>query len=218
AEAALKAADASSDLRERTARLVGEYRAKKADRAALDYFAEQRKTPATPPHEMDRRYAEAFRTIGIDIDTTRPADIGRQIRSRSADARENMIVTLDDWSMRFKPQNFRQAPPPPPPGRPEFPDRRGPPDRPPEEGPEEKSQDPERRKKILEAAIASDDHAWRNRLRRAILAKDGRTLDELSASIAEEAPPVTSLILLSHAVSPGEEINDKALQVLLQAY
>jgi len=154
---------------------------------------------------MDRLYAEAFRSIGIDIDTTPAADIGRQIRSRNAEAQESLIVTLDDWSLRFKPENYAQ-PPPPPPGLP------------PREAPEDAHQDSHRRSKILEAAIAADRDEWRNRLRRAILAEDRKTLDEMSASIATDKPPVMSLLLLSHALARGEEINDQALEVLLQAY
>jgi serine/threonine-protein kinase len=216
ADALLKGTDAAAELRGRTVQLVKEYRAKEADRAALDFLKELRAHPGTPPHEMDRRYADAFRSIGMDIDTTPPADIGKQVRTRGDDAREILINALDDWTMRFKPQRYGSAsaplrPPPPP-------DRRGPPDRPPDGGPEEDRQDPERRPKILKAAIASDDHDWRNRLRRAILDQDHRTLDELAASIAEKTPPVMSLILLSHALSRSEEVTEPSLQVLLQAY
>jgi len=216
AEAALKGSDASTELRERTARLVQEYGAKQSDRVALDYLVELRGHPGTPPHEMDRRYADAFRSIGMDIDTTPPAEVGKRVRIRGEEARELLILALDDWTMRFKPQKYGSAsaplrPPPPP-------DRRGPPDRPPDDGPEEDRQDPERRTKILQAAIASDDNDWRNRLRRAILDQDHRTLDELAASIAEKKPPVMSLILLSHALSRSEEVNEASLQVLLQAY
>jgi serine/threonine-protein kinase len=217
AQAVLKGSDLSTELRERTSRLIEEYRAQEADRATLDKLYELRSHPGTPPHEMDKRYADAFRLIAIDIDATPAAEIGRLVRTRGVDARELLILALDDWYMRFKPELFRQQPPAP--RRPDDPpDRRGPPDRPERDGPEEDQQDPQRRFRILEAGIASDDHPWRNRLRRAILDQDNRTLDELSASIPTEKPPVMSLILLSHAVSRGEEINDAALKVLLQAY
>lgn len=170
--------------------------------------------PNTPPNEMDRRYAEAFRGLGMDIDTTDPGEIGRRVRAAGGASMELLILALDDWSMRFKAEG-REGPPPR--GGPLGPGPR--PDGPPRpDGRREEGQNPERRKRILEASIASEDHPWRNRLRRAILDKDRATLDQLAASIETENPPVMSIVLPSNAMSRGEEAEEPALEVLLKAY
>jgi eukaryotic-like serine/threonine-protein kinase len=201
AQAVLKGTEADPALRARVEDLLTEYRTNRAEFAAMKDIYELRSHPGTPPPEMDKRYADAFRRLGMDIDVLPAADIGRLVGRRAEDAREKLLLALDDWTMRFKPPQERRGPPGP--------------GRPPEM---EREQDPQRRNRILEAAIASDTRPWMNRLRRAILARDREEIDRLKASIDEEARPTMGLILLSHALGRGEEVSDPSLEVLLHAY
>jgi hypothetical protein len=113
--------------------------------------------------------------------------------------------------MRFKPGRGRPGPPDGPPGPP-----------PPPRGPEERDQrqDPARRRKILEAALAADKHPWRNRLRRAMLDEDRDAIEELARSFETEkpTPPAPSLIMLGQAMGMGGRRRDAGLAVMQAAY
>jgi serine/threonine-protein kinase len=220
AEAALKGADAGDALRARVAELVRHTRAKGVEHDAMKELYKLRMHPSSPPEEMDRRYAEEFKKIGIDIDVTPPADVGRSVRSRSAAAAELLVLALDDWTMRFKPRGERGGPRgrPGPPDRPPGGEEGRPPRRePPDGGRPEERQNPERRRRILEAAVAADDHAWRNRLRAAMLAEDRGALEELARTVEEKTPPAPSIIMLGQAMARVRR-PDLGLSVLQAAF
>src|SRR5205085_10837234 len=83
--------------------LVTTARAKRAEHEWMQKLYELRMHPISPPHEMDRRYADAFKEIGLDIDATSPEKIGQFVRKRGGATAELLILALDDWTMRFKP-------------------------------------------------------------------------------------------------------------------
>ncbi len=208
AEAALKGADVSAALTTSVEEFLAQARAKKAEFEVMQFIYGLREHPNSPPHEMDRRYAENFKKIGIDIDAMPAAEIGRSIRARGRATAELLTLALDDWTMRFKPGRGRPGPA----------GREG--ERPPPRGPEEQDrprQSPERRRKVLEAALATDEHPWRNRLRRAMLDEDRDAVEELSRTIESKRPPAPSLIMLGQAMaSTGRR--DAGLAVMQAAY
>jgi len=209
AEAALKGADVSAALKSDVEDFLRHVQAKKTEYKTMQEIYALRQHPNSPPHEMDRRYAENFKKIGIDIDVMPPPDIGSAIRARGGATAELLLLALDDWTMRFKPGRGRPGPPDGPPGPP------------PPPGPEEREvrQNPARRRKILEAALAADGPCWRNRLRRAMLDDNRDAIEELAHSIETEkpTPPAPSLIMLGQAMGMGRR-RDAALAVMQSAY
>jgi serine/threonine-protein kinase len=212
ADAILNVDDAGRGLRARVAQKIAEFRSRGQESLMMAELSKLRTAENSPPHEMNRRYAEAFRKMGLDIDLRTPREISDAIRARkNPKVQEQFITALDDWSLRFGPPGASGPRPPderrpggPPPG-----------DRPPRGGPEFRSP-PERRARILETTILADDIPWRNRLRRAILANDRDALRTLAASIEVEKPPPSSLILLSHAL--GGSRDGSPIEILRRAY
>ncbi|MBV8878337.1 MAG: serine/threonine protein kinase, partial [Planctomycetaceae bacterium] len=131
AEALLNVNDGRKELRRLVSDLIRTYKAKEQERKTLQDLVDLRMRSNSPPHEMDRNYAAAFRGIGYDIDRLPPEEIGRLIRLRDKDIRDQFLLALDDWSLRFGPpeEDPGRRPGPPPDG--DRPPRDG--DRPPRE-------------------------------------------------------------------------------------
>jgi len=215
AEAVLNVNDAGRQVRAKVAQKLEEYRSGARDEDAVARLSDLRMSANSPPHEMDRRYAEAFRAIGLDIDRQRPEDIGKAIKARKRP--EKFLLALDDWSLRFGPPGGS-----PPGGAPgglptDGPPAGGPPPpaRVPRSGPDSPPP-PERRRRVIEAAICADEDPWRNQLRRAIQSDNREELRSLAGSIEARKPTAASIILLSHAL--GGSPDGSPVDILLRAY
>ena len=197
ADAILSVNDAGKQPRSKVTQKIEEFRSGEQERKTVKKLVDLRLHSNSPPHEMDRRYAEAFRDIGLDLDNQDPKDIGRAIRSRKSKAiRDQFMLALDDWSLRFGPPGDR---PPPPRG-----------------GGGEPPSPSERRRRVLEAAIQADDDPWRNRLRRAIQSDDRDDLRTLVGSLEVAQPSPSSIILLSHSL--GGSPDGSPIDILVRGY
>jgi serine/threonine-protein kinase len=215
ADAVLNVNDAGRQIRAKVAQKLEEYRVGAREEETAHKLSDLRMSANSPPHEMDLRYAEAFLAIGIDIDRQDPESIGQWIRARKrVEIQQKFLLALDDWSLRFGPPGGGpEGPPPDRPrvGGPPQPGRtpRGGPDAPP---------NPERRRRVIEAAIHADKDEWRNDLRRAIQADQREKLRSLAGSIetTKPTPTAASIILLSHAL--GGSPDGSPIDILLRAY
>ncbi|HZE95553.1 MAG TPA: serine/threonine-protein kinase [Planctomycetota bacterium] len=202
ADAVLAGAGTGGSTRREVSGLVERYRARKIEGEALQRLADLRMHSNSPPPEMDRHYAEEFQALGLDIDLLEPATVGTLIRRHGPAVTEQLVLALDDWSLRFgsddagSPSRVAEDKRPPPPAR------------------RDPRVSPNRRKRVLRAAIMADTHVWRNRLREAILAGDREALSGVARSIETERPPASSLILLSHEMEDGAA----SIDVLQRAY
>jgi len=194
ADAILSVNDAGKQPRAKVTQKIEEFRSGEQERKTMKKLVDLRLHSNSPPQEMDRRYAEAFRDIGLDLDQQDPNDIGRAIRSRKSKAiRDQFLLALDDWSLRFGPPGGH---PPPRGGEP--------------------PSSPERRRRVLETAIQADDDPWRNRLRRAIQSDDRDDLRRLVGSLEEAKPSASSIILLSHSLGGGPD--GSPIDLLVRGY
>ena len=220
AEAVINANPAAEGRRPLVDERKKRFRERKEFQEALNGLATLRVQSNSPPHEMDRNYAEAFHKLGMDVDLLEPATIGKSIRDQGPVMAEQLILALDDWSLRFGPDE-RGGPPDgrPPQERREDRPPPGEPRRRPRGGPEGQAPSPPgRQKRVLEAANHADDHPWRKRLRTAIEDGDRKTLAELAASIEEKVPPASSIILLSHSMERGISVLQRAYRLYPQDF
>ena len=208
ADAVLNVNDAGKQVRAKVTQKIEEYRAGAREESTVKTLNRLRLSSTSPPPEMDRSYAEAFRAIGMDIDRRDPAEIGQAIRAiKDKRLRDQYLLALDDWSLRFGPlgpaPRAAEAAGAPPGDR--TPRGAG--------GP---SPSLDRRRRVLETAIHADDDPWRNRLRHAIQSDNRAELKTLVASIEETKPSAASIILLSHALAGSREASP--VDLLLRAY
>lgn len=215
ASAVINANPAAEDRRAVVEGNKKRYQERKLFQKALQDLSKLRMQSNSPPHEMNQSYADAFRKLGMDIDLLEPATVGKAIVAQGPLMAEELILALDDWSLRFGPGE-RGGPPDegrdnrPPPGEP----RR----RPRGPGEQEDGSPPGRQKRVLESANQADTNPWRKRLRTAIEDNDRKTLDELAASIEKTKPPSSSIILLSHSMQEGISILQRAYRLYPQDF
>jgi hypothetical protein len=220
ADAVLNINDAGRQVRAKVTQKIEEYRNGAREEDTVRKLVALRTAANSPPHEMDKNYADAFRGIGLDIDREDPQEIGRAIRSRRSPAiRQQFLLALDDWSLRFGPPGEApggRGPGGPPPPRGPRPGEPPPADFPPPGGPDGPPSRPDRRRRVLETAIQADDDPWRNRLRKAIQSDDRTELRALAGTIEETRPAAASIIMLSHAL--GGSPDGSPIDILLRAY
>jgi serine/threonine-protein kinase len=207
ADAVLNVNDAGKQVRAKVTQKIEDYRNGDSEEKTVRTLNRLRLSSNSPPHEMDRRYAEAFQSIGLDIDRRDPLEIGKTIAAiKDKRLRDQYLLALDDWSLRFGPpgSGSRSGDPGGPP-----------PDRPPR-GQGAPPPSPERRRRVLETALHADDDPWRNRLRRAIQSDNRDELRSLAADLEKSKPSAASIILLSHAL--GGSPDGSPIDLLLRAY
>src|SRR5258708_32015788 len=86
ADAILSANDVGKQPRAKVTQKIEEFRSGEQERKTMKRLVDLRLHSNSPPHEMDRRYAEAFRDIRLDLDQPDPKDIGPAIPSPKSKA------------------------------------------------------------------------------------------------------------------------------------
>lgn len=151
------------------------------DRRLIERLDEIRAHDGPSLVQLETQYAEAFSSLGIDIDRDDPIAVGARLVDRPRFVTQSFAAALDDWAV-VRRDLLRTA-------RGELqPWLLGLPDL--------ISADPERWKRPLAAARVADGDQWRNHLRDAFEQSDGAALEELAASADPEVLPPYNLSLL----------------------